>query len=263
MDILDRISFSTGALYHLDTIEAMKSLKKAGFQNAELMPQCFDDLSLDKAKEYRKIGIRIASVHYPLAFFSMLYTAHPKMSEEGKELGKKIVEFAKESGTEIIVVHTTDETVGLVHEIIEKRKLDNMAYFFSLCQDNGLKIAMENHPTGSGNSPETLDQYSDAFGISAMTPMVDTTEVIEGGGDPVAFIRGLRRAPSHLHLSDFKDGKKHLPLGDGDVDWKEVIKAAQEKGFTGLYTLEPSYRYYLENLDFKLRESYLRLAALL
>ena len=70
-----KVAFSTGALYLLETTDGLAHLKKAGFEHAELMPQCYSDLSLDTLKKIEEIGIHISSIHYPLAFFSLLYNA--------------------------------------------------------------------------------------------------------------------------------------------------------------------------------------------
>ena len=50
----------------------------------------------------------------------------------------------------------------------------------------------------------------------------------------------------HIHASDHKDEAKHIPPNEGDLDWAKIISVLQEKGFSGFFTVEPSYRYFLE-----------------
>lgn len=253
----ERISFSTGALYPLLTEDAFTLLHNAGFKNAELMPQAFSDVSDSSSLKFEKTGIHIASLHYPLAMFGLFYTSHPAMGEEGRAFGRQVVKFCKQQQTSIVVIHTTTQyKTEQMRQILEPSMLANVRYFCELCFENNIKVAMENYPTGVGQYPDTLDKYSDSFGYEMMTPMVDTTEVIEGGGDPIEFILGLKRAPSHMHLSDFKNGTKHLPLGEGDINWQGVFDALNQKGFEGYYTLEPSYKFYLTDIQNKLIKAY-------
>jgi sugar phosphate isomerase/epimerase len=55
-------------------------------------------------------------------------------------------------------------------------------------------------------------------------------------------------------LSDYLGDTKHLPAGDGDTDFTAVSKNLA--GYEGFYTLEPAYRYYMENAEQKLRAGY-------
>ena len=75
---MDRYAFSTGALYTYDTIDGLTHLKKAGFNNIELMPQCFSDTSLNTLLKMEKIGIHVSSIHFPLAFFLFVIQCQPK-----------------------------------------------------------------------------------------------------------------------------------------------------------------------------------------
>ena len=70
----------------------------------------------------------------------------------------------------------------------------------------------------------------------------------EAGGDPAAH---QDLPPCHLHLSDFVQDRKHLPPGEGEIDWPGVRDALGD--YQGVYTVEPSYRYYLEDIPAKLK----------
>ena len=252
----DRCSFSTGALYPLESDHALSLLSDAGFLHAELMPQAFADVDGKAALRYEKTGIHIASIHYPLAMFSMLYSAHESMAAEGMRLSSDIVRLASRMQSEFIVIHPTATYTDEMKPIFEPRILQNIEHLADLCQTQGITIAMENYPVGVGQYPETLQAYITSLGLPCVKPMVDTTEVCEGNGDPVAFIQAIEPHPCHLHLSDFMDGKKHLPAGEGAIDWKEVKAVLDAKGYPGYYTLEPSYRYYVTDIPARLRKAY-------
>lgn len=252
----NRYSFSTGALFPLESEDALRLIGDAGFGNAELMPQAFGDIADEAVKRYDGCNVHIASIHYPLALFSMLYSAHRSMSEEGRRYAAGLIRFARRMGTEFIVIHPTYAYEGDMKEILEPRILGNIRFLYDLCEKNGITLAMENYPVGVGRYPESLEQYIRSLDMPGMKPMVDTTEVIEGGGDPVDFIGKLSVTPCHLHLSDYKEGRKHLPPGSGSIHWEQVFAVLRERDYHGYYTLEPSYRYYLKEIARNLARDY-------
>lgn len=254
--LTDRCAFSTGALYPFESEDALAMIGRAGFRHAELMPQAFSDVSDKTALAFEKTGVHIASIHYPLAMFAMLYTSHESMGKEGRAFSGDIVKFAKRMGTEVIVIHPTNFYPEDQRELLEKPVLENVRYLADLCLDAKITLAMENYPTGVGQYPDTLQSYVKSFNHPAIVAMVDTTEVREGGEDPVAFIAAIEPYPCHLHLSDFKDNRKHLPAGEGEFDWTAIAALLKAKGYPGYYTLEPSYKFYLTDLDAKLRSAY-------
>ena len=57
-----------------------------------------------------------------------------------------------------------------------------------------------------------------------------------------------------MHMSDHAGDAKHIPAGEGEADWKAIKKALG--GYSGYYTLEPSYRFYLSEPENKLAKAY-------
>ncbi|HPK47767.1 MAG TPA: sugar phosphate isomerase/epimerase family protein [Sphaerochaeta sp.] len=259
---MNRYAFSTGALYPLPSEQALRLVAEAGFAHAELMPQCFWDTSEEATGSFEKTKVHVSSIHYPLAMFSMLYSAHPVMSEEGRALSRDIVTMGKRLGTEFLVIHPTNQYEGEMATYIEPRIIENVHYLGALCEEASITLAMENYPVGVGQHPQTLERYVEEWQMPVMKVMVDTTEVMEGGEDPLSFIASLSQPPCHLHLSDFKEQKKHLPIGMGEIPWSDLFALLQEKEYTGYYTLEPSYRHYLSDIPTKLRRDFELLSSL-
>ena len=259
---MNKAAFSTGAFYTLETADALARIRKAGFEHAELMPQCHEDLSPVMLKKTQQIGIHISSIHYPLVFFGILYNANPGMFRESKAFSDNLAAFAKAAGTEFVVIHPEEEYKGAFVQILGRPINDNIRYMCDALDNVGVTVAMENYPSGVGQHPDTLDAYVKALAIPNMKVMVDTTEVIEGGEDPYEFIRDLENVPCHLHLSDY-DEKKHIPIGTGRVDWKSLAVLLKQRGYSGYWTLEPSYKYYLDDPDGQLRKDYEYITALI
>ncbi len=126
--------------------------------------------------------------------------------------------------------------------------IDNLLWLADECEKHGVLLAMENSPKTCATADQLL-AYVARLGHANIRPMVDTTEVREAGGEPAAFVAAV--SPCHLHLSDYTGDTKHLPAGEGDTDFAAV--ARNLGGYEGFYTLEPAYRYYIENVEEKLR----------
>jgi sugar phosphate isomerase/epimerase len=252
---MSRYAFSTAALYPLESDVALGLIKKAGFKYAELMPQAFSDITDEFADKALDTGVQVSSVHYPLAMFALLYTSHPAMSEDGYRFGSDIVRLCTKLGAGVLVIHPHIPPAEEHRAILEPPIIKNMVYLADLCYKNNIRLAMENSPKGDGKTGEALIKYISTFkGHPAIHPMVDTTEACEAYQDPAEFIKTVK--PIHLHLSDYKDDKKHLPAGQGSIDWKALKSALSQVGYEGYYTLEPSYRYYINDTENRLKEAY-------
>lgn len=247
----DRYSFSTGALFPRESADALRLVHDAGFPNAELMPQCLSDVSEASIRAFERIGIRVASIHYPLAFFAMLYTPHLSMRNDGRALSRDLLRLGDALGTKVLVVHPHVPSNRGYDELLDAPVVENLLWLADECAKHGILTAMENSPKTCA-TPDTLNAYVKMLNHPNIRPMVDTTEVREAGGDPAAFVAAV--SPCHLHLSDYTGETKHLPAGEGDTDFAAVSRNLV--GYEGFYTLEPAYRYYIENVEEKLRAGY-------
>jgi sugar phosphate isomerase/epimerase len=254
--IVKKISFSTAALFPRDSVESLRLIGAAGFEYAELMPQCFSDVGDAFVSRAAGVGAKVGSVHYPLAMFSLLYNAHPGMCADARDFGRKIVRLCTGLGAGVLVVHPHERGKDALHyELLEKPIIKNILDLHSACVDAGVQLVMENNPRGPGRSPEGLLSYLESFGNGIdIKPMVDTTESCEADEDPVEFLRKVK--PAHTHLSDHVGDTKHIPAGDGEIDWKGVRDALAENGYQGLYTLEPLYKHYLFDAEGELKRAH-------
>jgi len=250
----NRYSFSTAALYPRSAAESLRLIAGAGFSHAELMPQCFSDARESFALEAEKCGVHVASVHYPLAMFSMLYNAGEGMVAEARSFGSEIIRLCSRLGAEVLVVHPHEPQKNpALKELLEEPIRRNLRLLAEECGAAGLKLAIENNPKGPGRTPAGLLAYIAALGAGpAALPMVDTTEACEADEDPAAFIAAVK--PRHLHLSDHAGDQKHIPAGEGENDWAAIREALA--GYDGYYTLEPLYRFYIDEPGRKLSKAF-------
>jgi sugar phosphate isomerase/epimerase len=259
----NKYSFSTAALFPRSAAESLRLIAGAGFSHAELMPQCFAEAEERFASRAEKCGIHVASIHYPLAMFPMLYNAGESMVGEARRFGEGLVRLCRALDAKVLVIHPHEPAKDQAHAaLLEAPVVGNLRALGEACAAAGLTLAIENSPKGPGRGPAGLLAYVDALGAGpASAPMVDTTEACEADEDPVAFIAKVR--PCHTHLSDHAGEQKHIPAGEGAIDWRGVRDALRGCGYSGYYTLEPVYRHYLDRPEAALEKAYAFISGLI
>jgi sugar phosphate isomerase/epimerase len=210
------------------------------------------DTRADFARGARGI-VKVASIHYPLAFFAMFYNPHPGMVAETRVMNRDLVESAAILGSEMIVIHAHNEGDPSRRKTLEQPILDNMLDLAGLAEKEGITVALENNPKTAAGTAEKLLAYVRALDCPSILPMVDVTESFEAGIDPVEFLTVVR--PCHLHLSDYRDNEKHVPAGEGSLDWTQIAARIKAWGYKGLWTLEPMWKHYYGDSDVALRRA--------
>ncbi|MDB4881380.1 MAG: Xylose isomerase protein barrel [Gemmatimonadetes bacterium] len=106
----------------------------------------------------------------------------------------------------------------------------------------GIQVAFEPEPGMLVQSLAEWEQLRDAvsapnFGLTLDVGHVPCTEPISAG-DAIRRYAGALRT---VHLDDSRNGvHEHLQIGDGELDWVEVMRALREIGFTGIASVELS-----------------------
>jgi inosose dehydratase len=90
-------------------------------------------------------------------------------------------------------------------------------------------------------SPDELDRLMPHTRIGYCP---DTAHLAAGGADPAAVIRKYADRIQHVHLKDFqRDPFTFLPLGEGELDFPDIIAAIRESGYDSWLMVE------LDNYD--------------
>jgi inosose dehydratase len=119
--------------------------------------------------------------------------------------------------------------------------------------EQGLRVGLHPH---HGTLVERPDDVERLLAISGVGLCLDTGHVMVGGGDPVALARAAGSRIVHVHLKDVDAtlaervlagdlgyhgavaAGLYRPLGDGDVDVREVLRAVEESAEAVRYVLE-------------------------
>ena len=185
---------------------------------------------------------------------------HPEQNAQRVERSKRILDLAKDLETDIVTTH-----IGVVpgNKEHERYKVMQEACFqLSQYADQvQAHFAIETGPEPAA----TLKGFLDALHSTGVAVNLDPANlVMVTGDDPVQAVHTLKDYIVHTHAKDgrrllvkdpevlygmvpandieenIREGKAfiELPLGEGDVDFPNYLKALNEVGYKGFLTIE-------------------------
>jgi L-ribulose-5-phosphate 3-epimerase len=255
-------NFSIGVIlesFRTDIPSAIKKAAELGAQGiqvyatyGEMSP---DNLTSTKRKEFvdlvKSHGLTISALCGDLGHGFGNADKNPQLIEHSK----KILHLAKELGTDIVTTH-----IGVVptdpkhdrYKIMQEACFQLSSYADSL----QAHFAVETGP----ETAEVLKGFLDSLNSKGVAVNLDPANlVMVTGDDPVAAVYTLKDYIVHTHAKDgrrllvkdpeivyglieeeIKAGQAfiELPLGQGDVDFKNYLKALDEIGYKGFLTIE-------------------------
>lgn len=181
-----------------------------------------------------------------------------ELNAELIEKSKRIVELAKDLGTDIVTTHIGVVPADKNHE--RYKIMQEACFELSRFADSmQAHFAIETGP----ETADTLKMFLDDLGSTGVAVNLDPANFkMVTGDDPVAAVYKLKKYIVHTHA---KDGNKlresnpeyiyravhpvpeeiagikffeEVPLGSGSVDFPNYLKALEEIGFKGFLTIE-------------------------
>ena len=147
---------------------------------------------------------------------------------------RRVFDFARDMGIEVIVAEPAPEAMDLVE---------------SLCEQYGIKLAIHNHPKPSRywNPDRVLEVCkgrSKLIGACA-----DTGHWMRSGIQPLEALRKLEGRIVSLHFKDLNEfGRRDahdVVWGTGKANVKALLEELHRQGFEGVFSIE--YEYHWEN----------------
>jgi sugar phosphate isomerase/epimerase len=251
-----QLSVATANLYTWPFEQVLEIIAEAGFQNIELdlfwarkdwaIAQHLKDVPVEQAiRLVGQSGLRISSIHDGGGLLedehSTFGYVNPAIDQYLDALG-----YAPDClvfHTPHIEGHPGDEwwqrTSGLIVHALEKyRKACKFVTLENMPPIDGFFVPML--------TPEELFTFVAGNGLDIT---LDTTHYAQIGIDIVEAARKLKPYVKTIHLSDFKAGKAHVFIGEGELDFSGFL-AEIDKHSLNAVTLECS----LSSLDDPLRE---------
>jgi hexulose-6-phosphate isomerase len=83
-----------------------------------------------------------------------------------------------------------------------------------------------------------LIRYVDDFGTPTVGAYFDCSNMLKYGVPPATWIRMLGKRMLKLDFKGYSHSRKWVPIGEGDEDWPEILKALDDVGYHGWATSE-------------------------
>jgi len=199
-------------------------------------------------------------IHTPVGKLS-LGSLDPVVRQLSLQEVKRAIGLAAQVGAALITVHPTPASgcAQVSDQTVERLEQEALAEICAAAARYGVIIALENMPPGS----IFAQRYSDFSGLLALllevVPLGITLDVGHAHLAQVSLpgiVHRLGHRLCHIHVHDNdRSGDLHLPVGQGTVDWPDLMRALIQIGYQGFMELEfqgheahMASRHYLENL---------------
>ncbi len=245
--------------FRTDTVTAVKKAASVGAQGIQVYAtrgkMAPENMNEQKRADFRNLvadnGLVISALCGDLGGGFADKDENPARIEKSK----RILDLAKELGTDIVTTH-----IGVVpsdpahdrYKIMQEACYELAHYADSI----DAHFAVETGPETSA----VLKGFLDSLGSTGVSVNLDPANlVMVTGDDPAKAVHNLKDYIVHTHAKDgkqlyYKDpeivyGVKkdplvtgpsflEVPLGEGSVNWDEYLNALREIGFGGFLTIE-------------------------
>lgn len=238
---LHRISFSSRAVVE-DPFKWAYTLEDYGYTGWEIVQegsQCLSSKTVQNLKNIYETTSLELTLHLPFSDMNLAGLNDSIRAEVLRQM-KNYLTLAS-NYVNLAVVHP-----GYLSpygaQVPHQAYMTNLASIRELCDfaaDFGILIAVENMPDFPkifGKYPDEMQEMLDAVGSHNVGFTFDvghanTVELID------EFLDQLGDRISHVHIHD-NMGKKdeHLPLGEGNIDWKHVMERLSN--YKGIFVTE-------------------------
>jgi sugar phosphate isomerase/epimerase len=210
------------------------AVAKAGYKQVELMRTVGAEADVAAARD---VGLEVTSA---MIDWRSLVTP----GDDGVPTFAATLEVAKKFGLRYLVfgyiAKGHRESVEQYQRLAERANRAGAA-----CRAAGVQLCYHHHSFEFAQLPggkTGWDVFLRELDAKLVPFEIDVFWLAIGGKDPVDTIRSLKERVVQLHLKDLKEGvgtihdESKVPhdafqeLGDGRIDWKAVLKAAEEVG---------------------------------
>ena len=143
-------------------------------------------------------------------------------------------------GTTVLVVPAV-VTKTVSHREAYERSQANIRKLIPDAHEAGVVLAIEEVWNKFLLSAPEMAQYIDDFQTPTVAAYFDVGNVVEYGF-PQEWIRVLGKRIAKVHIKEYAKPKRFdYALGEGEIDWPEVVAALREVGYSGWITAEVGF----------------------
>lgn len=199
-----------------DGVELLSSLRYL-FLNSKLL--------VELSQQYR---VPVISIHEPIYFV-------PYVPQVMFTRMLKIRDFFPKADTYIVHLSSL-----LNHFQYHTKKIEKLT---AIAQEKGITLCFESNPMFSFLKRYPKETYDpDVFGKFCVNHKLaitfDTSHISSAGGDIVEFYEKYHKNILVIHLSDFRNGVEHLPLGYGSLPLDKLLQNIKKRKLAPKITLE-------------------------
>jgi inosose dehydratase len=213
--------------------QAVQDIGSAGYEGTEMFDGNLVAYS-DRPDELRGLladaGLELVSVYTGANFI------YADILPDELHRVQRAAELAATFGAERLVVGggarraagTTDEDYRRLAAALDR--------VTDIAESQGLSASYHPHLSTIVESPAELERLLPHTRIGFCP---DTAHLAAGGGDPAALIRRYPDRIRHVHLKDLRrDPLQFLPLGEGELEFDDIVRAVQESGYDSWLMVE-------------------------
>lgn len=223
--------------YKGTVMEKCRALKAAGFEGVE------PDSHMDQEEMVRALeetGLKAASVCGAYHWNKPLSSPDEKVRAEGLEALKQTLRDAKRYGATSVLLVPGKVEKEVTYDECWQRSIAGIRQAIPLCEELGVKLAVENVWNNFLMKPEQAKQYLDEINSPWVGWHFDIGNMVRFGPSE-EWIKVLGKRILKLHIKDYttaldENGKARgfgVKLLEGSVHWPAVMSELDKVGYTG------------------------------
>jgi L-ribulose-5-phosphate 3-epimerase len=217
--------------------EKFELIKSLGFQGVEMdSPSNVDKDEAVKARD--KTGIAIHGVIDSVHWRDTLSHPDEKVRAKGLAALQGALDDAKVYGADTVLLVPGVVNKEVTYEQCWQRSTEEVRKAIPTAERNNVKIAIEVVWNNFLTTPDQLVEYVDQFKSPYVGAYFDCSNMIKYGVKSGDWIRKLGKRMLKFDFKGYSKSKQWVPIGEGDEDWPDVLKALAEVGYNGWATSE-------------------------
>jgi fructoselysine 3-epimerase len=254
-----KIGYFTAGASKYPIEKAFELVAKYGYDGIEIggfRPHAFPlDLVHGDAVKIRKLADQY---HLPVISYAPENTGSPyslvfedkRLNQESLEYFKIALDAAKQIGAGYCMLACNHPGYGRYKEDVKRLFIDNLKVLAEHAEKIGQTIILEPVTPYEGTILVTSDDLKwalDEINSPMVKGMLDLACPLIAREPVSEYFRKLRKKVCHIHFIDATiDSEDHLIPGDGQMDFKGIVRMLKEFGYDGYLTLELFTRYETE-----------------
>jgi inosose dehydratase len=220
-------------LSHGSVPDAVRDIAAVGYEGVEVFDgnlAAFADRPEELTDVLRTSGVELVSVYTGANF------VYADVLPDEMHRIRTACELAARFGASRLVVGGGARRAAGTDPEDYDRLASGLDAVVDLAAEHGLEASYHPHLGTIVESPDELDRLMERSRIGFCP---DTAHLAAGGGDPAAQIRQYGDRLRHVHLKDFgRATGEFLPLGAGDLDLLDVVRAVREADYDSWLIVE-------------------------